>query len=489
MLVFAWPIGSRLREGELSMNNVAKRCVALAAGAVALSATAVWAAQPNEQELQKEINELKGQVAQLQAQQGQDQSAVAATIEQVLRDAEKRSALMAAGDSGAGYDNGFYIRSGDFYLKPGITFQFRNVTDYRQNTGGNKDDEVENGFEVRRMQLKLEGTAFSKDLSYTLIWNTDRDTGSLFAEDLFIHYRFSGDWGVRAGMWKEPFFHEKITSDAALLPVERSLLDATLGGGWDDRVEGVALTYGGGSGWATFAQLNDKDPLHLELAFTDGSNTDNTNYVGHYPGDPAALDQVKGPGPHNFDFGMDARVEYKVMGNWKNYSDFSALGTKERMLILGGAIQWNQGGDGDEIAGTVDAAFEDPSGLGIYGALVVRHIDGSLSALAAGQTDWGGQIMVSYLFQNQWEPFVRYSYVGYDSDVASAGSKNDFHEISTGVAYYFGQNGSAGHRCEMTVDLNWLPNGSPTKLTGQGYLGDSNGNDEIVLRAQFQLTL
>ena len=439
-------------------------------------------------QLKHEVAELQSQVTQLQVLRAQDTSAAAATIEQLLRDAETRSQMLNAGDAAAGYDNGFFIRSGDFYLKPGITFQFRNVTDYRQDTGGAKGDQMENGFEVRRIQLKLEGTALTRDLSYTVIWDTDRDTGSLYAEDVLIHYKFAGDWGVRAGFWKEPFFHEKIASIAAILPVERSLLDATLGGGWDDRVEGIALTYGSGCGWTNFAQLNDKDPLHLELVLSDGSNSDNTNYVGHYPNDPAALDQVKGPSPHNFDFGMDARVEYKVMGNWKNYSDFSAMNTKERMLVLGGAVQLNQGGDGDEIAGTVDAAFEDPSGLGIYGVLVVRHIDAALSALGADQTDWGGQIMVSYLIQNQWEPFLRYSYVGYDTDVVAAGGKNDFHEITAGVAYYFGEHGSAGHHCEMTVDLNWLPSGSPTKLTGLGYVGDS-GNDEIVLRAQFQLAL
>jgi len=57
------------------------------------------------------------------------------------------------------------------------------------------------------------------------------------------------------------------------------------------------------------------------------------------------------------------------------------------------------------------------------------------------------------------------------------------------VNYYLGANGSAGHRAKVTIDLNWLPNGAPKPMTGQGYLGDSNGETELVIRGQFQLTL
>ena len=462
------------------MNNVAKCCVALAAGAVALSASAAWALQPNEQELQKELNALKAQVSELQARQGQDQSAVASTIEQVLRDAEKRSQMMAAGDSSAGYDNGFFIRSGEFTFKPGINFQFRNVTDYRESTSGSKDAQVENGFEIRRMQLKMGGTAFSKDLVYYFELDTDRNNGGLNLNDAWVKYMFCDAWGFRVGQWKEPFFHEKITSDTRLMAVERSLLDATLGGGWSERIQGASLLYG------NYAKEN---PLNVELAITDGSNSRNTDYTGHYSNDPATLDQVKGPGGHAFDFGVAGRAEYKAMGDWKPYTDFSAQGVKENFLVLGAGVEWNQGGNGDEVAGTLDLSFKHTSGFALYAAGAIRHIDGELSVLGTGQTDWGAQLMVSYLMSNTWEPFVRYSYVHYDTGVAAANDENNFHEISVGVVYFLGENGSAGHRAKVTVDVNWLPNGAPMGISGLGYLGDSAGDNEIAIRGQFQLAL
>src|SRR5213075_96004 len=174
----------------------------------------------------------------------------------VLRDADRRSHLMAnSGDMSAGYDNGFFLRAGDlFVLRPGINFQFRHVTDYRTNTTGAKDDEVESGFEVRRLQFLLEGTLFTPDLEYTFVWNTQRDTstqtvrdatgstvgtvdvksgGNLFLEDAYVKWMFSDQWGIKGGQFKDPVTHEKLVSDKRLVAVERSLLDATLGGGYE----------------------------------------------------------------------------------------------------------------------------------------------------------------------------------------------------------------------------------------------------------------
>ena len=239
-----------------------KACLVAAVGCVAVVGLNVRAEENSDAQLAKEIAALQTQVQQLQAQQSQDQSTVAATIEQVLRDAEKRSQMLAAGDSGAGYDNGFYIRSGEFVLKPGANFQFRSVTDYRANTSGSKSDETETGYEVRRMQLFLDGSAFTKDLTYKFQWNTDRDNGSMYLEDAWVKYMFSDAWGMRSGQFKDPTTHEKIVSDARLLACERSLLDAILGGGYSDRIQGVSLIYGG--------QAKD-NPLNAEVALHDGA--------------------------------------------------------------------------------------------------------------------------------------------------------------------------------------------------------------------------
>ena len=136
------------------------------------------------------------------------------------------------------------------------------------------------------------------------------------------------------------------------------------------------------------------------------------------------------------------------------------------------------------------AQYESPAGLGVYGAVIVRQLDAQLTGTADDQTDHGALIQVSYLLSPAWEVFGRYDFLSFDTDrVFGTTSEDTFHEITGGVTYYMGQNGSAGHRMKITVDLNWLPNGAPAALKGLGYIGDSGGDDEFALRAQFQFLL
>jgi len=74
--------------------------------------------------------------------------------------------------------------------------------------------------------------------------------------------------------------------------------------------------------------------------------------------------------------------------------------------------------------------------------------------------------------------------------VLSGGSTEDtFWELTGGVNYYLGPDGSYGHRAKFTIDLGILPNGSPAPVTGIGVLDANNGSTEIVLRTQFQLVI
>jgi hypothetical protein len=180
------------------------------------------------------------------------------------------------------------------------------------------------------------------------------------------------------------------------------------------------------------------------------------------------------------------------MGDWANYIDYSGVGLKTNLLVLGAGFEWNQGGNGDEIGLTVDAQFKHTCGAGLYGAVIGHYVSSELSATGDSYTDWGLVLQASYLINPQWEPFVRWAMVKYDDEIVVGTSTQDtFHEITIGINYYLANNGSpgAGHHAKVTVDLNWLPNGAPKAMTGQGYLGDSNGDNELVLRGQFELTL
>src|ERR1051326_1096948 len=146
------------------MTNPKSRIIAAVAGVLSLGTAGAWAADaPQDQR----IEELQKKVAELEAKQASNSKDLAATIDSVLRDAEKRSQLLATmGDMGAGYDNGFYIRAGDAWvLRPGAFMQFRYVADYREDAvkaSGSTSNDTQDGFEIRRMKLELQGNAVSK---------------------------------------------------------------------------------------------------------------------------------------------------------------------------------------------------------------------------------------------------------------------------------------------------------------------------------------
>src|SRR5215212_8452345 len=105
---------------------MSKRHIALAA-AVLSATTAAYAADPTTQELMDQIKQLQTKVEQLEAKQTQTQSAssaeVAAVVDKIVQDAEKRSKLLQTEGMNilAGHENDrFFIRSSDgsFLLAP-----------------------------------------------------------------------------------------------------------------------------------------------------------------------------------------------------------------------------------------------------------------------------------------------------------------------------------------------------------------------------------
>ena len=450
----------------------------LAASVAALFAagTVAWAADSNTQP-DARVQALESRIATLEAQQAANSKDLAATVDAVLRDAEKRSQLLAnGGDMGAGYDNGFYIKAGDAWLfKPGVQFQFRNDTNYREDGKNGKDADWENGFEVRRMRFDFTGNAFSKDLTYFFQWEADRNSGTVGLLEAYAQYMFADDWGFRLGEMKDPVTHEFFASTKKQLAVETSLMDALIGGGVTGYTQGAFLIYG---------NYNKNTPINVIAGFTDGANQTNTDFTKRTDLTTAV------PGKHTVDWGAVARAEWKVMGDWKNYADFTAKGTKEETLVLGAAGDWTQAGDGNLFVATVDGQYENPNGLGLYLAGVYNHTEADLTGFTQDNDNWGIIAQASYLINGNWEVFGRYDVTLYDNEIATATASEDtFHEITVGVNYYMGADGAAGHRAKFTVDLSYLPSGSPKAVTGAGVLDSNDFNNEWMLRAQFQLLI
>ena len=474
---------------------------ALGVGAGILGmASTVSAAEPTQQELIDQIKALQNKVEQLDARQNDKapqtqaakQDALAqpteqgATIDSVLRDAERRSspAMLQAGGITAGYiKNKFIIQdeAGNFVLNPNIQFQFRHVANFRQDNTANETgtDTVESGFEIRRLKFAFEGNVFSPNLTYKFQWATNRANGTPILDDAWVRWAFGEtlgaagkDFALRMGQFKDPTFHEEITSSKRLLAVDRSLLNEVMAGGITDWVQGVSLIWDDGA---------EGRPLRAEVGFHDGLNTDNTNFVD---GGGSAF-----YGATNPDWGAFARVEYLAMGNWKQYDDFTTIGNTENLLVFGAGATYteyggNTTGGGDVVIYTADVQYEARK-LGLYGAYIGAYSEPSF-ADEGGIHDYGFLVQAGYMLddKDQWEVFGRYDVMFLDDNRFADATEDTFSELTIGINRYF-----KGHAAKLTIDGTWLPNGTPNNQDGIGILDPDSDEDQFLIRTQFQLLI
>lgn len=445
------------------MTNPKRRTVpALMAGALGMGGALALAAEPTQQELLSQLQELQAKVAAMEAKQVNTQD-VDSTVASVLADADRRSQLMQVEGFTAGYNKGkFLIQSadGNFTLNPNLQLQFRwlvNAYKEDEDITGDDDNEIDDGFEVRRAKFGFQGNMFTPDLQYVFVWATDRDGGSVNLEDAFVRYQFADAWAVRAGQYKDPVHHEELVSSKRQLAVDRSLVNEDLGGGETDRVQGIHLIY------------DDGGNIRAEVGYHDGSNTDNTNFQD----------------TNGADFGISGRAEWMVSGdNWRAYEDFTAMGNDSDIFVLGAGGDWTQSGDVDVYLHTIDAQWENSAGLGIYAAYLGALVDMGDNAFGDDTLyDMGFLLQAAYMLNEQWEIFGRYDVTILDDDRVASGAEDTFNEFTVGVNYYL-----KGHAAKITVDGFWLPDGAPITNDGIGVL-DSGDEDQFGLRAQFQLLI
>jgi hypothetical protein len=440
---------------------------------------AAAAAEPTKQELLQQINALKAQVDKLQARQQASEQAndarnVAATADALMRDAKQHSQLLDVEGFTAGYtsDKGFVLKTTDnkFLLHPWFQLQFRNVTNFREDSKqkGTTDD-TQNGFEVRRMKFGFDGNVFSPDLTYLFLWATDRKSGSPVLEEAWAKYKFTDSpFAIKGGQMKDPLWHEQIASSKYQLSVERSYLTDIFANG-DAFVQAATLIYDNGGA------------LRAEGGITDGLRSANTNFQD-FPTNTA-------------DWGAVARVEYKVFGNWKDYDRMTAFGDKESVLVIGAGADYTEAGDTGQLTHAVDIMYKTPNQLAVYGGYLGRYNrhnqgspgsnGGSTAATPIANTyDYGFEGQLSYQIDQHWEPYIRYEYIQFDGDGLPAGSTTTVHEISAGFNYYL-----HGHAAKFTADVVYLPNGAPVSDDGSGVLSTGKDKNELLLRAQFQLLL
>ena len=93
-------------------------------------------------------------------------------------------------------------------------------------------------FEIKRAQIELSGTVFSKDIGFQL--KSEFGGGQAFIKDAYIDFRiFEGAAKIRTGLWKRFFNRQEMTSDWRLAFLDRAVTNTAFFGGRDI---GVALT-------------------------------------------------------------------------------------------------------------------------------------------------------------------------------------------------------------------------------------------------------
>jgi hypothetical protein len=218
------------------------------------------------------------------------------------------------------------------------------------------------------------------------------------------------------------------------------------------------------------------------LIFDNGDNSGLTNFTDVTPA--GAQDN----------FGGGARADYKVMGDWADNSDLTGIQAKKDFLDIGAGVHYSQGAtvlpvgrpSSSTVRWDIDAQYTVAKKFVLYGAFLGDYIGANSTAAGKHErTDTGGLIEGGYSLTPAWELVARYDVTNFDNSFKVAG-RQFFQEAGLGVNWFLGDEGSFGNHAKVTVDCDYLPDGTPA-LTGLDYLASPAGRDAVALRAQFQL--
>lgn len=415
--------------------------------------------------LTEEVRQLRTRVEQLE-QRAPTQAEIDAARARVDADvAAKRNNV------GFRYDKDgllFSNEQGTFTLKPQLTLTMRYVWNHAGDAGpaNNRRDRDADGFEVRRAKLTLGGTALTKQLTYQFEVTTGANGGNVTLNDAFMTYRLTetSPFFVRAGQSKNPFWHEEFTSDGLSVAAEPSLINATIGGRAVNRTQGVALIYNN-------YQLND-DPLTAFVTFDDGDNSRNGDFR-----------DTSGSGTN---FGATARAEYKFIGDWRSYNNLSHLGSDKELFVLGGAGRISQTGDVNVWRGAFDAQWEFAQKWALYGGLLSAYTQQNPTAGGDDTFDYGGAVQLAYVATKNVELFGRYNVTLFDR--MQAGNLSDrAQELTVGANYLLGKDGEFWRQARLTLDVGWLPDGSPADFANENV--SAGRGAQFITRVQFRFVL
>ncbi|HAI12392.1 MAG TPA: hypothetical protein DCM28_11855 [Phycisphaerales bacterium] len=421
------------------------------------------------QQMQRQLQAQNAQIAKLQQANGQNwlneqrAAEVKSLVQEVLADADTRASLLESGLSAGHNGKSFFLASedGSFALNLAGHFQFRHIW----NSQDNAADEDDTGFQFRRMKVKFKGHVGNPKITYGITLIGSGSSGSVSAEGPFMGYNFGNGWDVKFGLIKIPFLRQELISSSKQMAVDRGLV-----------TEFFTMDY------SEMVQLNYKgENLRASFSINDGVDEEFSTIGADY-----------------VEVAFSARVDLKLAGDWKQWSDTSTWSKDELGLFVGGAVHY-QTGDAhnvdaavakhaaDYLAWTVDGSLES-NGLGLF----IAYMGGNIAydeATTPDQTMQGLLVEAGYMIiPDKLEPFVRWEYLDYDSVTL-----NELQAVTVGFNWYI-----RGHNAKFSTDLIWVydgdvvannfgndPGTSNLGMTGSG--SSANNDDIFVLRSQFQL--
>jgi hypothetical protein len=477
-------------------------------GVLGMGPTLSSAADMTEQQMADQLKALQAKVDQMGAlqakvdemearQEALNKANQQTTADLVAKDAKLHDQLLDIGGLSAGYaDNRFYIGSedGDFVLRPWIHVQIRDTTTWRHGADySGTEDDTQNGFELRRARLGFDGNLFGKDLTYAIDWATNRQNSTLtvknsagatvgtttapvggapILEEAWVKYHFpSTPYYFKVGQMHDPLDHENIVGSKFRAP--EASLQGDIFGNTDTFTQAATFIY------------DPKESLRFEGGVTDGIRAANTPFED-YPNNGVG-----------YDGGLAGRVEYKVMGNWKDYDQLTSYGDSQDLLVLGSGADYSYANSYYTLSHTLDVQYANTAGWFAYICYFGRYTNHQKGIPNAGGTSvsYGGSpadlgkdsyepsilAQVAYLIDGKIEPFARYEYLRLAGTPVD--SQNNVNDFSLGLNYYF-----HGHNLKFTGMMTYLPDGIPITDDSADIL-ISNNKSELVFLTQLQLLL
>ena len=374
-------------------------------------------------------------------------------VNDVLADSANRTSLQeSAAMAGWSSDLGFYLRSADnrFLLQVGGLLQARYIWSTTSDAGftnaGPQGNPVQipndaYGFDLPHSRLVFKGHVFEPGIRYFIrteftptgtrvpvgqAVNTIDSFGGLNLLDAYVAFDLDNQWSVRFGQFKLPFSRERLVSVQNLMAADRSSVDELMGIG---RSQGIELSMQG----------ND---LSWAFAFSDGGTDNllagNSNNSRYYP---AGTNPLNSPyWDQQASFAFTSRLEYKISGDWSEFSEMTSPIGEQNGIMLGLAGHYQMGsapsdlptsantnrgyfggGNNEWINVTADATFNF-GGASIFAALYYSNSetkwsqnDGSNGlggSTLRGTTNLLGLVLQGSMYvAPKWELFARYQYI------------------------------------------------------------------------------